>query len=182
MMDPTTAGPGIGIPRVRFSTMRAIRRELLWLTIAMATACTSEQSQDKEAEIAQVEAAIDGTIAWAKTKNFDRLYGIIANDSAYLEVHPEDVVVKGFTEFKGMEQFWASPDFRAVRHEIRDLQITLSRSGDVAWFFCILDDINEWRGQPASWINTRWTGVLEKREGRWTMVQMHFSNPVGESG
>jgi hypothetical protein len=23
-----------------------------------------------------------------------------------------------------------------------------------------------------------WTGVLEKREGTWRMVQMHFSNPV----
>lgn len=53
-----------------------------------------------------------------------------------------------------------------------------SRSGDVAWFFRMLDDVNEWKGQPASWIDTRWTGVLEKREGRWRMVQMHFSHPV----
>jgi len=45
----------------------------------------------------------------------------------------------------------------------------------VAWFFCILDDINEWKGQPATWENTRWTGVLEKRDGRWVTVQQHFS-------
>ena len=25
------------------------------------------------------------------------------------------------------------------------------------------------------WKNTRWTGVLEKREGRWVMAQQHFS-------
>jgi hypothetical protein len=24
-------------------------------------------------------------------------------------------------------------------------------------------------------LNTRWTGVLEKREGKWLIVQMHFS-------
>ncbi|NIN64409.1 MAG: hypothetical protein GTO63_06850 [Anaerolineae bacterium] len=142
------------------------------------TACAPQQSVDRDAEIAAVERAIDGTIAWARTKDFDWLYGIIANDSAYLEVHPEDRVVKGFHEFRRMEEFWASPDFRAIRHEIRDLQITLSRSGDVAWFFCMLDDINEWQGQPVSWINARWTGVLEKRDGKWIMVQMHFSNPV----
>jgi ketosteroid isomerase-like protein len=149
-------------------------------TILTVAACAPGTTIDREAEIAAVERAIDGTIEWAKTKDFDLLYSIIADDSAYLEVHPEDVVVKGIGEFKRMEEFWASPDFRSIRHELRDLQITLSRSGEVAWFFCMLDDINEWRGQPASWINTRWTGVLEKREGRWVMVQMHFSNPVEE--
>lgn len=156
------------------------RASLLFMTAltGTVTGCTPVTTVDREAEVAAVETAIDGTIAWAKTKDFDLLYSIIADDSAYLEVHPEDVVVKGIGEFKRMEEFWASPDFRAIRHEIRDLQITLSRSGDVAWFYCILDDENEWRGQPASWINTRWTGVLEKRDGRWVMVQMHFSNPV----
>jgi len=163
------------------STSAAVRRYALVVVgavIVAVTACAPTRNTDSEAEVAAVERAIDGTIAWAKTKDFDWLYGIIANDSAYLEVHPEDAVVKGFEEFKGMEEFFASPDFRAIRYEIRDLQITLSRSRDVAWFFCILDDINEWQGRPASWINTRWTGVLEKRDGKWTMVQMHFSHPV----
>lgn len=143
-----------------------------------AVACATKETGNREAELAALERAIDGVIGWAKTKDFDLLYSIIANDSAYLEVHPDGVAVKGFTEFKKLEEIWASPDFRAIRHEIRDLRIKLSRSGDVAWFFCILDDINEWRGQPASWIDTRWTGVLEKRDGRWVMVQMHFSNPA----
>ena len=146
------------------------------------SACHSDTRPtiDREAEAQAVEQAIDGTIEWAKTKDFNRLYGIIADDSAYLEVHPEDQVVKGFAQFRGMERFWANPDFRSIRHEIRDLHVVFSRAGDVAWFYCMLDDINEWKGQPASWINTRWTGVLEKREGRWRMVQMHFSNPVKE--
>jgi hypothetical protein len=25
------------------------------------------------------------------------------------------------------------------------------------------------------WKDTRWTGVLEKRNGKWLIVQMHFS-------
>jgi Tol biopolymer transport system component len=103
------------------------------------------------------------------------LYNTIANDPDFLEVHPEGDVVKGFEEFKKAERLWMSPNFKAVRYEIRDLRIKLSKSGDVAWFFCILDDINEWKGQPANWENTRWTGVLEKRDGRWVMVQQHFS-------
>ena len=91
-------------------------------------------------------------------------------------MHPEGSVVRGFDEFKKAERIWMSPNFKAVRFEIRDLRIKLSKGGDVAWFFCILDDMNEWKGQPSNWENTRWTGVLEKRDGRWVMVQQHFSD------
>jgi hypothetical protein len=45
----------------------------------------------------------------------------------------------------------------------------------VAWWACILDDLGEWDGRPIGWKDTRWTGVLEKRDGRWLIVQMHFS-------
>ncbi len=128
-----------------------------------------------DTETKLVEKAIHNSIGWAKTKDIDLLYSVIANDSNYLEVHPNERVVKGFQEFKKAEQFWMSPDFRAVRYEIKDLKISFSESGDVAWFFCMLDDINEWKGQPASWENTRWTGVLEKRDNNWIIVQMHFS-------
>jgi ketosteroid isomerase-like protein len=68
-----------------------------------------------------------------------------------------------------------NPEFKYSRHELTDLTITMSRSGDVAWFYCILDDMNTWAGQPANWENARWTGVLEKRDGRWQIVQQHFS-------
>lgn len=130
---------------------------------------------DIESEKILVEKAIHNCIGWAKNKDIELLYSIIANDTNYLEVHPNDRVVKGFQEFKKAEKFWMSPDFKAVRYEIKDLKINFSKSGNVAWFFCMLDDINEWKGQPASWENTRWTGVLEKRDDSWIMAQMHFS-------
>ena len=45
----------------------------------------------------------------------------------------------------------------------------------MAWFSCLLDDFGEWDGQPVGWKDCRWTGVLEKREGKWLLVQQHFS-------
>jgi ketosteroid isomerase-like protein len=54
-------------------------------------------------------------------------------------------------------------------------KLKIARCGEVAWFFCILDDINTYKGEPASWENARWTGVVEKRDGRWVVVQQHFS-------
>jgi ketosteroid isomerase-like protein len=115
------------------------------------------------------------SIGWAKNKDFQLLYNTIANDSNYIEVDPGPGLIRGIDEFRKNEAFWSSPDFKAIRYNIRDLVINLSDSGDVALFYCMLDDINEWKGQPASWEDTRWTGVLEKRDGRWQIFQMHFS-------
>jgi len=55
------------------------------------------------------------------------------------------------------------------------MAIHISNSGDVAWYHCLLDDVGEWYGKEGGWYNCRWTGVLEKREGKWVIVQMHFS-------
>jgi hypothetical protein len=84
-------------------------------------------------------------------------------------------VIRGFNEFKQNESFWGNPGFKAIKYDIRDLTIHFSQDADVAWFYCILDDINEWKSQPAEWMNIRWTGVLEKRKEKWVIVQMHFS-------
>ena len=67
------------------------------------------------------------------------------------------------------------PRFKAVACDIRNLRVNVSRLGDVAWWSAILDDLAEWDGRPAGWKDTRWTGVLEKRDGAWVIVQMHFS-------
>ena len=71
-----------------------------------------------------------------------------------------------------------NPAFKATGFEVRELRITLSKSGDVAWYSAMLDDFGEWAGTPTAWINARWTGVLEKRVGHWVIVQMHFSFPT----
>jgi ketosteroid isomerase-like protein len=128
--------------------------------------------QQEKQKVVQV---INSVISWAKNKDINLLYSIIANDTSFIEVHPEEKVVRGFEDFKKAEKFWMNPDFKAIRYEIKDLSINFSNSGDVAWFFCMLDDINEWKGRPANWENTRWTGVLEKRDGKWVIVQQHFS-------
>jgi len=154
-----------------------IAKVILILCIGIVLpACESDKKAlNIETEKQKVENAIRASIGWAKNKDLALLYSVISNDTNYIEVHPGDRVVKGFQEFKKAEAFWMHPDFKALRYEIRDLNIYLSQSGEVAWFFCILDDMNEWKGQPANWENTRWTGVLEKRENKWIIVQMHFS-------
>ena len=150
------------------------------MVVHLAYSCLEKENAvniiDKDCTMKDIEAAIRNSIEWAKNKDIELLYNTIANDSAYIEVHPSDHVIIGFEEFKEMEKFWLNPHFKATGYEIDDLHITLSKSETVAWFYCMLDDFNEWNGQPMNWVNARWTGVLEKRDNNWRIVQMHFSN------
>jgi len=132
--------------------------------------------QSNESEKQVVEETIKNSIGWAvNNKDTSILYSTIAKDENFLEVHPNNRVVIGFTEFKKAEKFWLDPRFKAIKTEISDIRVNLSQDRTVAWFYCMLNDMNEWDGQPANWENTRWTGVLEKREGKWRIVQQHFS-------
>jgi len=153
-----------------------MKRVFLFLIIIIISGFVSKENTiELQKKKLLVEKTIRASIGWAKNKDINLLYRVIANDSTFLEIDPEDRIVRGFDEFRKAEDFWMDPDFKAVRYEIRDLEVTISQSGDAAWWFCMLDDINEWKGEPASWENTRWTGVLEKRKGNWVIVQQHFS-------
>jgi len=148
------------------------------IAIAINYSCSKRseiKTFDMQFEIPQIEKTIHSSIGWIKNKDLELLYSVIANDSNFLEVHPEATVVKGIANFRKAESFWMNPEFKAISYDIRDLEINISKSGDVAWWYCVLDDVNEWKGKPACWMNTRWTGVLEKREGKWVIVQQHFS-------
>jgi ketosteroid isomerase-like protein len=154
-----------------------MKTSILFLVLYAATPglVWTQPKEKKETEREIVEKTISSVIGWAKDKNIDLLYSVIAHDTNYISVSPSKRVVKKFADVKHNVPLWMSPDFKYVRHEMKNLRITFSRSGDVAWFYCILDDINMYKGEPASWENTRWTGVLEKRDGKWVVVQQHFS-------
>lgn len=133
-------------------------------------------TQTSTGERAVVEETIRDAIGWALTKDQRRLESIMAHDSDFFIFHPDSKsTVRGWEAFARMIPAFMDPRFKATRFEVNDLAITFSRSGEVAWYSANLEDCGEWNSQPSCWKDTRWTGVLEKREGRWLIVQMHFS-------
>lgn len=123
-----------------------------------------------------VEKTVYDSIAWALTKDRARLEDIIAHDDDYFSFRPDGLDgVQGYAEFERGFELWMDPRFEATKTDVRKFRCRLSHSGEVAWFSAILDDCYTWDGQPGCWQDTRWTGVLEKRDGRWLIVQMHFS-------
>jgi ketosteroid isomerase-like protein len=164
---------------------RALLKSVI-LCIVLISVCSCGQAPevDVKAEKARIEEVVKASIGWALTKDTDLLYSCFAKDEDLFWFTPEAAgTTHGFESFKQtVENVFLNDAFKAIRFEVRDLRIRLSRSGDVAWYSSKLDDENEWNGQPASWINVRWTGVLEKREGKWMIVQMHFSYGTGAEG
>lgn len=140
-------------------------------------ACAAAPELDREAERAEIARVIDASIGWAMTKDTVVLFNSMARDSSFFIYHPDSrSTIIGFEAFHRLpERVWLTDDFKATEYSIRDLRINISNSGDVAWYSALLDDHGEWQGQPVGWDDCRWTGVLEKRNGRWVIVQMHFS-------
>ncbi len=133
---------------------------------------TSTHTADEKAVIAKV---IRDNIGWAMTKDRPLLESTMAQDERLFIINPDSEVTAGWEQFVKNFDFWLDPRFKATGLDIRDLRIDVSRSGDVAWWSCVLDDLYEWDGKPGAWKDTRWTGVLEKSAGKWLIVQMHFS-------
>lgn len=140
--------------------------------------CAVSTSHDRQADMEAITKAVHTSIEWAvPDKDFESLYSVLAQDDRLFVFHPNAAgTVIGFPAFKEMtEGLFMNPDFKATGSDIRDLRIDISEGGDVAWYSCLLDDYGEFKGQPYAWKNARWTGVLEKRDGAWRIVQMHFS-------
>lgn len=136
-------------------------------------------SENERLEITRV---IHDAIGWALNKDFDRLYSIFANDVSFFIFHPDSrSTIHGFEAFRQMaERVFRNESFKATDYAVKELQLNVSASESCAWWSCMLDDHYEWDGVPGGWDNVRWTGTLEKRDGRWVIVQMHFSFPKDE--
>ncbi len=147
------------------------------LLAALAIAgCAARRVAD--AERAEVAKVIETSIKWCfPDKSRERLYGSVVNDSTLFMFQPDSrSTINGFEAFKAYtERVFMVDECQPKGSTIKNLRINLSRSGDVAWFSCLLDDWGEWAGEPWDWRDVRWTGVLQKTGGRWVMVQQHFS-------
>jgi ketosteroid isomerase-like protein/effector-binding domain-containing protein len=149
---------------------------VLIIILTGGTMTLADQPGKNNEERALIEEIIHDTIGWALTKDRERLESILAHDDDFFIFHPNwDGTIVGWDAFVELFDFWMDPRFKATHMDVRDMRIQFSESGDVAWFSAILDDLGEWDGKPTEWKDTRWTGILERREGKWLVVQMHFS-------
>lgn len=137
------------------------------------SAFAAEQPSEYEA----VKKSIEQSIGWAIEKDFEAMYRLWADDMFHFWLQSQSVVI-GLDAWKKYSERWKDPDFRGTRFEFKDLRIFFSKSGDVAWYSCFLDDCGSYKGKEFCVNDVFQTGVLEKRDGRWVHTLMHGSFPV----
>lgn len=125
----------------------------------------------------EIEKVIRAGFAWARTKDTALLFGTRSQGSDLFVWGPTSAApVVGFEAFREKARSsWLRDDFVATGFDVREVRIHLSPGKSVAWFSAVVDDFCEIAGRPDGWRDVRWTGVLEKRGGKWLYVQGHFS-------
>ncbi len=127
--------------------------------------------------IKEVKTTIEQFFHAMDTQNMELMEQLIPKKETMVHVGTdEDEIWKGWKvlheatkkQFDGLEHYKA---------DIRDLTVDFSKSGDVAWYFHLLDAEIKSRGNTTRWKGARFTGVLEKQNDRWVMVQTHVSIP-----
>jgi len=155
-----------------------------WLKLALvpAIALLAAGAATRPAPVNEMKAiakVIDDNISWFKDKNFDLLFGTYTQGSDLFMFQLDTAsTIRGFDEFKKYSVGWKNPDVRYAGHQFHDLRIHLSKAGDTAWFSTELEDCGQAKDRAPRCFTSRYTGVLEKREGRWVIVQQHFSLPA----
>ena len=134
------------------------------------------RSVDVEEEKARVKSTIEKYFEMFKTENPQLLSEVLAQ--------APDIVVFGTTadeRFIGWEtnkkrfdgMFDGSLDFLTV--ELYKMTINISESGTVAWFSVLSDWKIKFGEEDVVLDGIRSTGVLEKKEGKWLIMQYHAS-------
>jgi ketosteroid isomerase-like protein len=149
---------------------------LLGASLVVGGMAVGGPTADREAEKAAVAKVVQDSIRWALTKDRALQESTMAHDEDLFVLWTDSKsATSGWKEYSKLYDTWMDPRFKATLTEVRDLRVHLSRSGDVAWYSATLDDLGEWDGKPVGDRDIRWTGVLEKRRGKWVVVQMHGS-------
>lgn len=158
-----------------------MKKQFLTITIvlllSLGTGCTGDSQESASADYDLVKKTIEQSIGWAIEKDFDTMFRLWDNNMFHFWLLSNSKMV-GLDNFKVYAEQWKDPDFRGTRFEFKDLRIVFSKSGDVAWYSCFLDDCGSYKGRESCLENVLQTGVLEKKDSRWVHVLMHGSYPV----
>jgi len=132
---------------------------------------------DKIKAESEIKRVLHDAFGWALTKDRALFESVFANDDDFFTFYPDSKsTVRGWSQFEKFLDRWMDARNIEKGFEIRDLRVVVSRKGDTAWFSAIVDDEGEFDGRPWSAKDVRWTGVLERRRGRWVICQQHMSD------
>lgn len=171
----------------KFASKAILAVLLAGCTVSMNASLNEDAHQkapraiDIDAEEAAVKAVLDRYIQAFRTRNREGVAQVYAHD--------EDLVVFGNNPLdrrvgwkmtqEYIDKYFASVD--RIEIGLKDQRIKVHRSGEAAWFSEVLDWKEVEKGKTFAIKGLRISGVLERRDGRWVIVQLHGSGPEPSS-
>ena len=142
----------------------------------LQTACTIETNT--EAEMEEAKVVVDDFWRAISVQDLDLLSRAVAHDEE-LVMFGTDAAERwiGSSAFLSAEEQMMQA-FDVKRLDRRDETLQIHLRGGVAWFSTVFDLEISVDGEVASLTGLRTTGVLEKRNDDWVIVQSHTSVPV----
>ena len=137
-----------------------------------------QQTCDKEKAISEVQLVLERYVLANESKSIDLLKEVWAQDEDIVIFGTDsDEKLMGWTQVKNtfQKQF---ENFEETYISVTDQNIRINCDGKTAWFSEILNyNYTTVEGTSKRFEGIRFTGVLEKRDGNWLIVQSHMSIP-----
>ena len=113
-----------------------------------------------------------------KSRDLDLLLSCFSDkpDIVILGTEEDELWVDKFS--MGESQRRAYETFATVKIWVRDKILKMCKTGGQAWFYMKVNWYVESEGKEFTFDGIRTTGVLEKENGQWKIVQIHTSMPV----
>lgn len=148
--------------------------------LIIISGCMEKNVFDPEEEKARIETVLEKYVIANETQDIDLVKNVWAPQ--------EDIVVFGTAgdeKFIGWENIKTRLEnqfnlFEDTYISVSDQIIKINDTGNTAWFSEIINYNFIYKGKAVSYEGVRFTGVLEKIEGEWYIVQSHMSLPQHE--
>src|SRR4030066_697240 len=158
--------------------MKRFYTPLLIITVISFISCSDNTQVNLETERAEVLKVLDNFNQAHENRDLDLLLTCFSDKP--------DIIILGTDENElwvdknsmGESQKKAYETFSTVRLSVRDKILKMCRNGGQAWFYMKVNWYVESEGKQFTFSGIRTTGVLEKENDQWQIVQLHTSMPV----
>lgn len=148
------------------------------ILIFFFTSCSDKPDVDLVAERDKVIQVIDNYSMAHEERDLNLLMSCFSDDP--------DIIILGTDEDElwvdkmsmGESQKVAYETFDKISLSVRDRMVKMNNSGTEAWFYMKVNWYVESGGNEFSINGVRTTGVLEKQNDQWRIVQLHTSMPI----
>lgn len=157
---------------------RTVNFLLVFAFIALISCQQEAPVIDIKAELSKVEAVLEKYVMANENQDFSLIEQIWAPDEDIMLLGTDnDEKYEGWKQIKKAIKHQFS-EFEDTYISVMDQSININSTANTAWFSEGLNYNFIYKGEARSFEGIRFTGVLEKREGKWMLVQGHLSIPV----